>query len=519
MALGNPLGVRHPGKRIGAQHRSTFLGLTLIVSLVFSACSSTRPTAPPTAPAPRASATHEATVKQASSAPTLSVEPTRAAALDPTTALEPEPTASGSSRVGTEFAQTIPDPAVETAEPAQAAAETAPAERREVVVHTVGEGEMLSTIAEQYGVSWESIVAINGLTSEDELAIGQKLRIPPVSGVIHKVQPGDTLEAIAALYGAEVMPIVVMNGLDNPDSLETDQELIIPGGTPPARGLLASRGGQRSGPLKPGTYVVKEGDSLGSIADRFGISVETLLWANQVSDPDSIQVGDELVVLPVSGALYTVKPGDTINTIASKSGVSAGEIMMANGIDDPQSLQVGAKLLLPGGKPIRDPQPEPPKPTATPQPAPPKPAPQAAPQPPAPAPAAPAPAPASGTLGQKTISIAQQYIGYPYVWGGTGPRSFDCTGFVYFIFNKQLGLSMPRDLWGQLGSGKRVDRANVQAGDLVFFQNTYQPGLSHVGIALDNTRFIHAASESYGVMVSRLNDSYWAARWYAASRP
>ena len=59
----------------------------------------------------------------------------------------------------------------------------------------------------------------------------------------------------------------------------------------------------------------------------------------------------------------------------------------------------------------------------------------------------------------------------------------------------------------------------MQAGDLVFFQNTYQAGLSHVGIALDNTYFIHAASENYGVMVSRLTDAYWSARWYGATRP
>lgn len=494
--------------------RPAIVGLLVLGSLMLSSCASSPVSVvvPPVASAKTPTAT-------------ISVAPATATAEPSTISAVAVATVAPTAASGSFDSSAEPTTATDVVEASQVA--PANAERRETVLHTVGGGETLSTIAENYGVSPETIAAANGLTNTDKLAVGQELRILPVSGVLHKVQAGDTLDAIAALYGTDVMGIVVMNGLDNPDSLKVGQELVVPGGTPPTRALLASRGGQRSGPLKPGTYVVQEGESLGSIADRFDISVETLLWANQVDDPNSIHVGDELVVLPVSGALYTVKKGDNINTIAEVSGVSAAEILMANGIDDPRTLQIGAKLLLPGGKPIRDP--EPPKPTPTPKPAP-KPEPPAA---PAAAPAqakpeaaqakpaaTPAPAaPPAAPLGQTTIAVAQEYIGHAYVWGGIGPNSFDCTGFVWYIFNKRLGISMPRDLWGQLGSGQRVDRANVQAGDLVFFQNTYTAGLSHVGIALDNTRFIHAASESYGVMVSRLNDAYWSARWYGATRP
>lgn len=469
------------------------------------------------APAPSAPAPTPTLAAPASADITAdAAHPELASAPAPTTAPAPEPTA--------EPTPTIVPASVPVGGPPPAAA---PA-RSEIVRYEVKEGDSLSTIADEYGVSVETLVQVNGLAGADSLSIGQELRIPPVSGALHRVQSGDTLEGIAALYGADVSAILQANSIDNPDSLTLEQELIIPGGKVSPRGLLASRSGQRPAvPLKPSTYVVQPGDSLGAIADRFGISLETMLWANDVEDPNSIQPGFELTVLPVSGVLYTVKSGDTLIDISARFSVPIDEILMANGIDDPATIVVGDKLLLPGGAPIKPtPTPVPPKPTATPTPKPqPAPAPAtakpAAPAPtPSPAPApAPAPAAQPSNRGQQIVAVAREYLGLPYVWGGTSPSvGFDCTGYVYYVLNKRLGIPTTRDLWGQLNSGKRISRQEVQAGDIVFFQNTYQPGLSHVGIALDNSTFIHAASERYGVIVSKLNDAYWSARWFGASR-
>ena len=112
-----------------------------------------------------------------------------------------------------------------------------------------------------------------------------------------------------------------------------------------------------------------------------------------------------------------------------------------------------------------------------------------------------------------------KYQGYRYVWGGTSPQSgFDCSGFVMYVL-RQAGAPVPRDLWGQLNSGARVSRSALQPGDLVFFQNTYRPGLSHDGIYVGGGQFIHAASENTGVIISRLDNPYWNARYFAASRP
>ena len=122
-------------------------------------------------------------------------------------------------------------------------------------------------------------------------------------------------------------------------------------------------------------------------------------------------------------------------------------------------------------------------------------------------------------LSGKIIATASQFLGYRYTWGGTSPGTgFDCSGFTYYVY-RQAGQYIPRDLWGQVSAGPRIARADLQPGDLVFFQNTYTAGLSHSGIYIGGGRFIHAGSESSGVLISGLNESYWSSRFYAASRP
>jgi cell wall-associated NlpC family hydrolase len=98
-----------------------------------------------------------------------------------------------------------------------------------------------------------------------------------------------------------------------------------------------------------------------------------------------------------------------------------------------------------------------------------------------------------------------RHLGARYVFGGTSPAGFDCSGFVWY-------------LWGQLNGGPRVALSALQPGDTVFFANTYMPGLSHAGIYIGGGRFIHASDESSGVKISSLSDSYWGPRYIGASR-
>jgi cell wall-associated NlpC family hydrolase len=119
--------------------------------------------------------------------------------------------------------------------------------------------------------------------------------------------------------------------------------------------------------------------------------------------------------------------------------------------------------------------------------------------------------------GTQVADLAQQYVGSPYRWGGFSPAGFDCTGFVMWVFS-QFGVSLPHNEAGQLSSGERISADDLQPGDVLVFANTYRRGLSHVGIYLGDGRFVHAADESHGVLVSSLWDGYWEVRFVGASR-
>ncbi len=114
--------------------------------------------------------------------------------------------------------------------------------------------------------------------------------------------------------------------------------------------------------------------------------------------------------------------------------------------------------------------------------------------------------------------LASKFLGTAYVWGGDSPGGFDCSGLVWYVAHLS-GRAIPRTMVGEYNSsGTHPGRDELQPGDLVFFQNTYGSGMSHDGIYLDGGKFISAADEGSGVIVSDLNSNYWSAHWYGATR-
>ena len=97
-------------------------------------------------------------------------------------------------------------------------------------------------------------------------------------------------------------------------------------------------------------YVVREGDNLSEIADMFGVSVNTIRWANDLQADEPIQVGQILVILPVSGVQYTIAKGDTIKSIAKKFGADADEIIQFNNLSPDQKLNEGDTIIIPNGE-------------------------------------------------------------------------------------------------------------------------------------------------------------------------
>ncbi|MCB0826228.1 MAG: C40 family peptidase [Armatimonadetes bacterium] len=137
---------------------------------------------------------------------------------------------------------------------------------------------------------------------------------------------------------------------------------------------------------------------------------------------------------------------------------------------------------------------------------------------PKPANAAPAlPAP-NGSKVDSLLETAFAQRGVRYVWGGTSRSGFDCSGFVYYVFQKH-GMTIPRTSISQSQYGLKVDRSSLQAGDLIFFKTTRANRVSHVGIYIGNGKFIHASSGGGKVQVNSLvSDSYYKTRYVGARR-
>lgn len=97
-------------------------------------------------------------------------------------------------------------------------------------------------------------------------------------------------------------------------------------------------------------YVVREGDTLSEIAGMFNVSINTIVWANDLGSARAIRPGQTLVILPVSGIERTVAKGDTLNSIAKKYGADAQEIADYNGLEVGTALAVGTTIIIPGGE-------------------------------------------------------------------------------------------------------------------------------------------------------------------------
>ena len=120
------------------------------------------------------------------------------------------------------------------------------------------------------------------------------------------------------------------------------------------------------------------------------------------------------------------------------------------------------------------------------------------------------------TKGTALITSASKYMGVPYVWGGSTPAGFDCSGFTQYVM-QQNGITIPRTAEEQYATGKPVDKSQLKVGDLVFF-TTYKAGASHVGFYMGNSKFIHASSAQKQVAISSLDEAYYVEKYIGARR-
>lgn len=216
------------------------------------------------------------------------------------------------------------------------------------IVYTVEAGDTLERVARRYGVSMADLVRVNSIQVRDRIYVGQTLYLsePPsqaeaaATPTVHVVKKGDTLERIAGRYGVPMAELERMNNLRSRDRIYVGQRLVV------ARSPVV----EAVRPSTPTTHVVSRGETLEQIARRYGVTVRDLIYANKLKSADRILVGQRLDI-PIAGngrkkTVYTVSRGDTLETIARRFGTTVESLMDENSLRSRHVIYAGQQLTI-----------------------------------------------------------------------------------------------------------------------------------------------------------------------------
>jgi cell wall-associated NlpC family hydrolase len=245
-----------------------------------------------------------------------------------------------------------------------------------------------------------------------------------------------------------------------------------------------------------GTYTVMAGDTLWGISLRFGTTVSALAELNHIADQNLIFAGEVLRLpagvsshrtspaptQPTTSGTYTVRPGDTLWSIAVRFGTSVSELAAINDISNPNVIYAGQVLRLRGAPVTTSPPVSTSAPTST----------HKTHSPPS--------APPQSSSAAVAVRVALAQVGKPYVWGGGGPNSFDCSGLVMYAWAR-AGVSLPHYSVAQYEDTERISEPQLRPGDLVFYDtgSGAQPG--HVTIYIGGDRVVTADQPGTDVRV------------------
>ncbi len=204
-----------------------------------------------------------------------------------------------------------------------------------VIVHEVREDETLWKLTQIYQVDAAAIAASNAISANTELQPGMKLMIPPVNGLVHKVKQGDTLEAISSYYNVPKKEIIKFTSLSSGDFLAIDQPLVIPGN-------VATLMQVKEGHVRRQLLAEKE-----RLMQRLQELEGKKATATLASTNSKANVADNAIAKQPKYIAYKVQNGDTIETIARRYGITQKSIIEANKLENPQWLELNQELKLP----------------------------------------------------------------------------------------------------------------------------------------------------------------------------
>jgi cell wall-associated NlpC family hydrolase len=307
------------------------------------------------------------------------------------------------------------------------------------------------------------------------------------------VKAGDFLAGIAAKVGVALPALLTANHFTKTSLILPGDKLIVPAGAAAPTAIPAAAAAPAVAPAAtPIVYTVKAGDFLAAIARSYKVALPDLLATNKFTakslitpgmqvtlpanavDPQAVQPAPAPAAAatpavaaapaaPTSSSLtYTVKSGDFLAGIAAKYSVKLTDLLATNKLKATSLILPGATLAMPAGAV---------QPSVT-----------------------AAVVASTGGPADVVVAYASAQLGKPYRFDTAGPDTFDCSGLAMAAYH-QIGIDLPHYSAAQAGFGTPVDFLNqpIKAGDLVFLATrSSSPVISHVGIAVDATHWIHA---------------------------
>ncbi|MGE5552177.1 MAG: LysM peptidoglycan-binding domain-containing protein [Bacteroidota bacterium] len=219
-------------------------------------------------------------------------------------------------------------------------------------IYAIRPGDSLFSLARRFGTSVMAIMAANPGLDPQNLQLGQEICIPVAptpggcpGGFFYTIVTGDTFFSIARRFGIAVPALAAANPGVDPNALQLGQRICVPAPAPPVE------------PCPGRFYTIQPGDTLIGIARRFGYFIDALLAINPGIDPNNLQIGQTICLPPSPGAgplpcfggtIYVIQAGDTLFSVARRFGLTLNALLAANPqITNPNRLQVGEPVCIP----------------------------------------------------------------------------------------------------------------------------------------------------------------------------